>query len=68
MAVSVSEAKIQFTAGTVVLTSKLIDGTFPDYEQVIRAPMKELVLDGSVFASAVDQVATISAKKSRSVK
>ncbi|MGB6229210.1 MAG: DNA polymerase III subunit beta [Litorimonas sp.] len=67
--VAVSDAKIQFTTGTVVLTSKLIDGTFPDYERVIpRNNTKELVLDNKVFASAVDRVATISAEKSRSVK
>lgn len=69
VSVSVSEAKIRFTTGTVVLTSKLIDGTFPDYERVIpRNNTKELVLDNKVFASAVDRVATISAEKSRSVK
>ena len=67
--VAVSEAKIRFTTGTVVLTSKLIDGTFPDYERVIpRGNTKELVLDNKVFASAVDRVQTISAEKSRSVK
>ena len=67
--VAVSEAKIRFTTGTVVLTSKLIDGTFPDYERVIpRGNSKELVLDNKVFASAVDRVQTISAEKSRSVK
>ncbi|MEL6686637.1 MAG: DNA polymerase III subunit beta [Pseudomonadota bacterium] len=69
VAIAVSEAKIRFTSGTVVLTSKLIDGTFPDYERVIpRANTKELVLDNKVFASAVDRVQTISAEKSRSVK
>lgn len=69
VSVSVSEAKIRFTTGTVVLTSKLIDGTFPDYERVIpRNNTKELVLDNKVFASAVDRVATISAEKSRSIK
>lgn len=69
VSVAVSESKIRFTTGTVVLTSKLIDGTFPDYERVIpRANTKELVLDNKVFASAVDRVQTISAEKSRSVK
>ena len=67
--VAVSEGKIRFQTGTVVLTSKLIDGTFPDYERVIpRGNEKELVLDNRVFASAVDRVSTISAEKSRSVK
>ena len=69
VAVSVSEAKIKFGLGDAVLTSKLIDGTFPDYDRVIpKNNDKELVLDNSVFAKAVDRVATISAEKSRSVK
>ena len=31
VAIELSQAKIRFTIGDVVLTSKLIDGTFPDY-------------------------------------
>ena len=33
--VELSQGKIRFTLGDVVLTSKLIDGTFPDYGRVI---------------------------------
>jgi len=66
---SVSEAKIRFKVGSAILTSKLIDGTFPDYDRVIpKGNDKELVIDNKVFSSAVDRVATISAEKSRSVK
>lgn len=66
---SLSEAKIRFTVGSAVLTSKLIDGTFPDYERVIpKGNEKELTIDNKVFADAVDRVATISAEKSRSIK
>lgn len=69
VAVSVSEAKIRFTSASAVLTSKLIDGTFPDYERVIpKNNPKELVIDNKVFADAVDRVSTISAEKSRSIK
>jgi len=69
ISLSVSDAKIRFTFGSAVLTSKLIDGTFPDYERVIpKGNDKELVIDNKVFADAVDRVATISAEKSRSVK
>ena len=51
------------------LTSKLIDGTFPDYERVIPTGNdKVLEVDSKVFASAVDRVATISTEKSRAVK
>lgn len=66
---SVSEAKIRFKVGSAILTSKLIDGTFPDYDRVIpKGNDKDLVIDNKVFSSAVDRVATISAEKSRSIK
>ncbi len=67
--VSVSDAKIRFTFANTVLTSKLIDGTFPDYARVIPDNNdKVLHVDGRDFAQAVDRVATISTEKSRAVK
>lgn len=67
--VSLSASKIRFAAGDLVLTSKLIDGTFPDYERVIpRNNDKTLELDTKAFASAVDRVSTISMEKGRAVK
>jgi DNA polymerase-3 subunit beta len=67
--VSLSASKIRFAAGDLVLTSKLIDGTFPDYERVIpRNNDKKLELDTKSFASAVDRVSTISMEKGRAVK
>jgi DNA polymerase-3 subunit beta len=67
--VSLSASKIRFAAGDLVLTSKLIDGTFPDYERVIpRHNDKVLELDTKTFASAVDRVSTISMEKGRAVK
>ncbi|PWE18289.1 DNA polymerase III subunit beta [Marinicauda salina] len=67
--VSVSEGKIRFQLGAAVLTSKLIDGSFPDYERVIpRENDKIMKVDRAPFAQAVDRVATISQEKSRSVK
>ena len=53
----------------VELTSKLIDGTFPDYQRVIPAANdKSLSLDSKEFAQSVDRVSTISADKTRAVK
>ena len=67
--VSLSASKIRFAAGDLILTSKLIDGTFPDYERVIpRNNDKVLELDTKTFASAVDRVSTISMEKGRAVK
>ncbi|QQP89715.1 DNA polymerase III subunit beta [Skermanella sp. TT6] len=67
--VSLSETKVRFGFDAVTVTSKLIDGTFPDYERVIPTGNdKVLEVDSRVFASAVDRVATISTEKSRAVK
>ena len=69
ISVALSETKIRFGFDTVMVTSKLIDGTFPDYERVIPTGNdKVLEVDSKVFASAVDRVATISTEKSRAVK
>ena len=67
--VQLSESKIRFSFAGAQLTSKLIDGNFPDYERVIpKSNPKRLVLDNKVFNAAVDRVATISQEKSRSIK
>ncbi|EFL89903.1 DNA polymerase III subunit beta [Ahrensia sp. R2A130] len=67
--VELSDSKIRFTVGEVVLTSKLIDGTFPDYNRVIPSGnTKELLLDRATFSSAVDRVSTIASDRGRAVK
>jgi len=67
--VSVSDTKIRFDAGAIQLTSKVIDGTFPDYSRVIpQANPKRLEVDAKEFAQAVDRVATVSSERSRAVK
>lgn len=67
--VSLSETKIRFVLGTGVLTSKLIDGTFPDYDRVIPSGNDRILeVDCKQFAEAVDRVSTISSEKSRAVK
>ncbi len=66
---ALSETKIRFDVGNATLTSKLIDGTFPDYDRVIpTANDKVLEVKCKDFAEAVDRVATISTEKSRAVK
>ena len=69
IAVSVSETKVRFATPMITLTSKVIDGTFPDYTRVI--PMgntRRLEVDAAEFAKAVDRVATVSSERSRAVK
>ncbi len=67
--VELSQGKIRFTIGETVLTSKLIDGTFPDYARVIPVGNdKELVVDKKEFEQAVDRVSTVSSERGRAVK
>ena len=70
--VDLSASKIRFTVsgeGGVVLTSKLIDGTFPDYSRVIPTGNDKLLkIDPRLFFEGVDRVATIATEKTRAVK
>ena len=67
--VELSATKIRVTVGPTVLTSKLIDGTFPDYQRVIPTGNdKRLVVDRDAFSAAVDRVSTISSERGRAVK
>lgn len=64
-----SDTKVSFRIGAVSLTSKLIDGTFPDYERVIpRGNDKVMEVAKQAFADAVGRVAAISSERSRPVK
>ena len=70
--IDLSASKVRFTLGGengVVLTSKLIDGTFPDYTRVIPTGNDKLLrLDPKSFYEGVDRVATIATEKTRAVK
>ena len=69
IAVSVSETKVRFATPDITLTSKVIDGTFPDYTRVIpQNNTRKLEVDAMEFAKAVDRVATVSSERSRAVK
>lgn len=67
--IAVSEAKIRFGFGAGHLTSKLIDGSFPDYERVIPKSNANIMrVETKDFAAAVDRVSTVSADRTRSIK
>ena len=67
--VGVSASKARFEIGTVTLTTKLIDGTFPDYARVIpKGNDKALKVRNAEFMSAVDRVSTIASERGRAVK
>ena len=67
--IALSDTKIRCAIGEAALTSKLIDGTFPDYDRVIPTGNdKILEVECKAFAEAVDRVSTISTERSRAVK
>ncbi|MAY99845.1 MAG: DNA polymerase III subunit beta [Micavibrio sp.] len=70
ISISLSASKIRFAFDHIVMTSKLIDGTFPDYQKVIpQGNDKVIELNPKAFSAAIDRVATImTADKSRAVK
>ncbi len=62
--IDLSETKIRFKIGSVVLLSKLIEGTFPDYERVTpKNNDKKMLVNRNDFASAVDRVSTIASER-----
>lgn len=67
--ISVSANKIRFAFDHIIVTSKLIDGTYPDYQKVIPQNNDKIVeVDPKAFSSAIDRVSTISSEKTRAIK
>ncbi len=67
--VQIAKNKIKFSINNVIITSKLLDGTFPDYERVIPSNnTKELIVDAQEFIAAVDRVSTLSSDRTRAIK
>lgn len=67
--IGISSSKVRFEIGAITLTSKLIDGTFPDYGRVIpKGNDKELRVSNAEFIAAVDRVSTIASERGRAVK
>ena len=67
--VSLSDTKARFATDSVILTTKLIDGTFPDYQRVIPDDNRKVLrVARQVFSEAVDRVSTVSKDKTRAIK
>lgn len=67
--VELSQNKVRVTSGSTVITSKLIDGTFPDYVRVIPTGNSNvLIVDRQALMKAVERVAAVADDKSRAVK
>ena len=66
---AIAPGKARLTIGSLVLTTKLVDGRFPDYERAIPTGNdKVLQINCKAFAEGVDRVSTISSEKTRGVR
>jgi DNA polymerase-3 subunit beta len=69
VSLGISTTKVRFELGPIVLTSKLIDGSFPDYQRVIpQGNDKSMQVSNAQFMAAVDRVSTIASERGRAVK
>lgn len=69
VAISLSDTRIRFAFDKAVLSSKLIDGTFPDYQRVIPQDNdKQMTVDRRILVDAAGRVSAISTEKSRAIK
>lgn len=67
--ISMSKTKIRFQMGRMTYVSKLVDGTFPDYDRVIPRDNQAIVrVDADILAESIDRVSTIATEKTRAVK
>lgn len=67
--IRVTNTQVGFDLGDGLLISKLIDGNYPNYRQVIPGEAKErIALEREVFLKAISRVSLLASEKSNSVK
>ena len=67
--VSVGSSQIAFDLNNTLLVSKLIEGNYPNYRQVIPGEMKERVtLERETFLNSLRRVSLLASDKSNSIK
>lgn len=67
--VALNAARIQFEIGDVLLSSKLIDGQFPDYERVVPTGNDKIAkVEADLLREVAGRVTTISSERGRAVK
>jgi DNA polymerase-3 subunit beta len=65
----VGQNQVAFDVGTTRLVSKLVEGNYPNYRQVIPTEVRERVtLERALFLTAVHRVSLLASEKSNSVK
>ena len=67
--ISLATNKIKFSCGKIIMISKLIDGTFPEYSSFIPLNnQNKLTINPKLLADAIDRVATVTIDKFRAIK
>jgi DNA polymerase-3 subunit beta len=67
--IAVNESKIRVAFGDTVITSKTVDGTYPDYQRVIPANnSKPATINAAALIEGVETVSLISSERGRAVK
>ena len=65
---SISEAKMRVVSGPITITSKVIDGTFPDYKRIIpTGSTSTMSVDAGEFKASTERVSLVSQEKARVV-
>jgi len=69
VSIRVNTSKAVFTIGNIAVSTKLIDGMFPDYQRVIPSGNgKRARFERDALAAAIDCVSTVSSQRGRAVK
>ena len=69
VSLSFSKTRIKFVFGNLIIVSKLVNASFPDYESVIPKDNNQIMtVDCKSFSQTIDRVSTISDEKFRTVK
>ncbi len=63
-----AEKQVRITFADIVLTSKVIDGKFPDYNRVIPTHTNHLTMDRMTILQALQRAAILSNEKFRGVR
>ncbi len=66
--IDLTETQVRMTFSDIVLTSKVIDGKFPDYDRVIPSYTNHLTLDRLAILHALQRAAILSNEKFRGVR
>ncbi|RVL43705.1 DNA polymerase III subunit beta [Sinorhizobium meliloti] len=69
LSISLSEFRIRFAAGNIVIISKLVEGTYPDYRRLSPGSHKiRARISGAELKAAIARVLTVNTEKGNAVR